>query len=305
MSDEDEVVSLFHKRLEHGYPVPSVERDTILNEATPLLKKQKIWTRGRFGGFKVLVHPFHSIQIENFSHFHYPLLQLTRAGFNDNIQAMVIISKCLEEDHERFFVLFGWIWVITLFLINSARFEDCTSDCWAAYHTSDSGIRLDVYSHPLRHQPNDRLCFNSMKLPIKIIRFCKEWKQQIISSLAQWKQLTIILLLQTQNTMRSLNTAFEGMYDAPTLLCYLPILLLYINGHLSSPDLFKYQDCVVHDDDCLVSNIAIDFSPQTTLFCFNDCFCLTHSQWTFIPLGEPSACAPVPRNPATLLIGSS
>ena len=39
-------------RLEHGYPTPSLDRDAVLAEALPMLKKKGIWSRGRFGSYK-------------------------------------------------------------------------------------------------------------------------------------------------------------------------------------------------------------------------------------------------------------
>lgn len=48
----DEIVSIYHRRLEYGYPTPSLERDEALNIALPWLKEQSIWSRGRFGSYK-------------------------------------------------------------------------------------------------------------------------------------------------------------------------------------------------------------------------------------------------------------
>ena len=48
----DEIVSIFHKRLLKGYPTPHIERDSVLEEALPLLKKKGVWSRGRFGAWK-------------------------------------------------------------------------------------------------------------------------------------------------------------------------------------------------------------------------------------------------------------
>ena len=48
----DEIVSIYHRRLEHGYPTPSVGRDAVLKEALPFLRKANIWSRGRFGSYK-------------------------------------------------------------------------------------------------------------------------------------------------------------------------------------------------------------------------------------------------------------
>jgi hypothetical protein len=52
MSEKDEIVSIYYRRLEHGYPTPSLERDGVLNEVLPALRKMDIWSRGRFGSYK-------------------------------------------------------------------------------------------------------------------------------------------------------------------------------------------------------------------------------------------------------------
>jgi protoporphyrinogen oxidase len=50
--DEDEVVSVWSYRAEHGYPTPSLERDDILDTVIPVLDKLGVYSRGRFGGWK-------------------------------------------------------------------------------------------------------------------------------------------------------------------------------------------------------------------------------------------------------------
>jgi hypothetical protein len=45
----DEIVSIYHRRLEHGYPTPSLGRDAVLKQALPWLRKSNIWSRGRCG----------------------------------------------------------------------------------------------------------------------------------------------------------------------------------------------------------------------------------------------------------------
>lgn len=52
MDPDDEIVSIYHRRLEHGYPTPTVVRDGVLQEALPLLRQKDIWSRGRFGSYK-------------------------------------------------------------------------------------------------------------------------------------------------------------------------------------------------------------------------------------------------------------
>ncbi|KAF6264651.1 hypothetical protein COO60DRAFT_75783 [Scenedesmus sp. NREL 46B-D3] len=48
----DQVVSIFHRRLERGYPTPSLARDAALGQALPWLQQAGIWSRGRFGSYK-------------------------------------------------------------------------------------------------------------------------------------------------------------------------------------------------------------------------------------------------------------
>ncbi len=48
----DDVICTWHRRLEHGYPTPGVERDQALNALLPGLEKFGIYSRGRFGAWK-------------------------------------------------------------------------------------------------------------------------------------------------------------------------------------------------------------------------------------------------------------
>ncbi|KAK7420779.1 hypothetical protein QQX98_002583 [Neonectria punicea] len=49
---EDEIVSTYVRRFDHGYPTPSLERDGALAEALPYLYDKDILSRGRFGAWK-------------------------------------------------------------------------------------------------------------------------------------------------------------------------------------------------------------------------------------------------------------
>ena len=40
------------RRLEHGYPTPTLARDGVLAKALPWLRERGIWSRGRFGSYK-------------------------------------------------------------------------------------------------------------------------------------------------------------------------------------------------------------------------------------------------------------
>jgi protoporphyrinogen oxidase len=46
------IVSRWHKVLTPGYPTPSLERDSILDQVLPALEARDIYSRGRFGAWK-------------------------------------------------------------------------------------------------------------------------------------------------------------------------------------------------------------------------------------------------------------
>ncbi|XP_022108582.1 uncharacterized protein LOC110988922 [Acanthaster planci] len=48
----DMVVSKYYRRLDHGYPVPSIGREGILEVVQPWLEAKHIYSRGRFGGWR-------------------------------------------------------------------------------------------------------------------------------------------------------------------------------------------------------------------------------------------------------------
>lgn len=48
----DEIVSTYHRRFDHGYPTPSLEREGVLTKLLPKLKELDIWSRGRFGSWR-------------------------------------------------------------------------------------------------------------------------------------------------------------------------------------------------------------------------------------------------------------
>jgi len=52
VGDDNDVVSFWHRRIEHGYPTPFLGRDEILDCLIPVLARRRIHSRGRFGGWK-------------------------------------------------------------------------------------------------------------------------------------------------------------------------------------------------------------------------------------------------------------
>ena len=49
---EDEIVSTYHRRFDHGYPTPSLEREGVLKQLLPKLQARDIYSRGRFGSWR-------------------------------------------------------------------------------------------------------------------------------------------------------------------------------------------------------------------------------------------------------------
>ncbi|RPB20648.1 FAD/NAD(P)-binding domain-containing protein [Terfezia boudieri ATCC MYA-4762] len=61
---EDEIVSVYLRTFDHGYPIPSLERNEILDKVLPSLKERGIYSRGRFGSWKYEVgNQDHSFQL--------------------------------------------------------------------------------------------------------------------------------------------------------------------------------------------------------------------------------------------------
>nr|4U8L_A Chain A, UDP-galactopyranose mutase [Aspergillus fumigatus]4U8L_B Chain B, UDP-galactopyranose mutase [Aspergillus fumigatus]4U8L_C Chain C, UDP-galactopyranose mutase [Aspergillus fumigatus]4U8L_D Chain D, UDP-galactopyranose mutase [Aspergillus fumigatus]4U8O_A Chain A, UDP-galactopyranose mutase [Aspergillus fumigatus]4U8O_B Chain B, UDP-galactopyranose mutase [Aspergillus fumigatus]4U8O_C Chain C, UDP-galactopyranose mutase [Aspergillus fumigatus]4U8O_D Chain D, UDP-galactopyranose mu len=48
----DEIVSTYHRRFDHGYPTPTLEREGTLTQILPKLQDKDIWSRGRFGSWR-------------------------------------------------------------------------------------------------------------------------------------------------------------------------------------------------------------------------------------------------------------
>ncbi|TBU30339.1 FAD/NAD(P)-binding domain-containing protein [Dichomitus squalens] len=80
LRSDDEIVSIYHRRFEHGYPTPSLTRDDVLQELLPRLQERGIYSRGRFGSWKYEVsnqdHSF-MLGVEAVDHIVYGSAELT------------------------------------------------------------------------------------------------------------------------------------------------------------------------------------------------------------------------------------
>ncbi|PGH02851.1 hypothetical protein AJ80_08801 [Polytolypa hystricis UAMH7299] len=52
LSPTDEIVSTYHRRFDHGYPTPTLERESVLTQLLPKLQDLGIYSRGRFGSWR-------------------------------------------------------------------------------------------------------------------------------------------------------------------------------------------------------------------------------------------------------------
>jgi len=52
LKPDDEIVSTYHRRFDHGYPTPALEREGVLKQLLPALQEKGIYSRGRFGSWR-------------------------------------------------------------------------------------------------------------------------------------------------------------------------------------------------------------------------------------------------------------
>lgn len=52
LKPEDPIVSTYHRRFDHGYPTPTLEREGVLKDLLPKLQDMGIYSRGRFGSWR-------------------------------------------------------------------------------------------------------------------------------------------------------------------------------------------------------------------------------------------------------------
>ena len=52
LKPDDEIVCTYHRRFDHGYPTPTLEREGVLKQLLPKLEAKGIYSRGRFGSWR-------------------------------------------------------------------------------------------------------------------------------------------------------------------------------------------------------------------------------------------------------------
>ncbi|MET0552973.1 MAG: FAD-dependent oxidoreductase [Vicinamibacteria bacterium] len=82
------VRSLWHRREEHGYPTPFLERDAVLGRILPALEHHRIFSRGRFGAWTYEV----SNQDHSFMQGVELADRLTGAGVEDTLRRPALVN---------------------------------------------------------------------------------------------------------------------------------------------------------------------------------------------------------------------
>ncbi|POS77721.1 UDP-galactopyranose mutase [Diaporthe helianthi] len=101
---EDEIVSTYHRKFDHGYPTPALERDGVLKELLPKLQAKDIFSRGRFGSWKYEVgnqdHSF-MLGVEAADHIVNGAVELT-LNYPDFVNSRANTERRLEQSYAFF-----------------------------------------------------------------------------------------------------------------------------------------------------------------------------------------------------------
>lgn len=81
IDNKNNIESIWYKRLEYGYPTPSLERDEIMDDVNGQLEKINIYSRGRFGFWKYEVSNQDHSLMQGVEWVNYMLLGLPEITF--------------------------------------------------------------------------------------------------------------------------------------------------------------------------------------------------------------------------------
>ena len=103
---EDEIVSTYHRRFDHGYPTPSLEREGVLIKLLPMLEGNGIYSRGRFGSWRYEVgnqdHSF-MLGVEAADHCVYPDIPELTLNSPDFVNGRRNDERRLTDEHDQIF----------------------------------------------------------------------------------------------------------------------------------------------------------------------------------------------------------
>lgn len=101
---DDDIVSTYHRKFDHGYPTPALERDGVLKELLPKLQAKDIFSRGRFGSWKYEVgnqdHSF-MLGVEAADHIVNGAVELT-LNYPDFVNSRANTERRLEQSYAFF-----------------------------------------------------------------------------------------------------------------------------------------------------------------------------------------------------------
>ncbi|KAJ3495566.1 hypothetical protein NLG97_g3304 [Lecanicillium saksenae] len=99
LAPEDEIVSTYVRRFDHGYPTPHLDRDAALANVFPYLQDKDIWSRGRFGSWTYEVsnqdHSF-MLGVEAVDRILFGSVELT-LGYPDFVNSRANIERRLNS----------------------------------------------------------------------------------------------------------------------------------------------------------------------------------------------------------------
>lgn len=103
---QDEIVSTYHRRFDHGYPTPSLEREGVLTKLLPRLEEKDIYSRGRFGSWRYEVgnqdHSF-MLGVEAADHCVYPEIPELTLNSPDFVNGRRNDERRLTDEHDQIF----------------------------------------------------------------------------------------------------------------------------------------------------------------------------------------------------------
>ena len=103
---QDEIVSTYHRRFDHGYPTPSLERESVLTKLLPRLEEKGIYSRGRFGSWRYEVgnqdHSF-MLGVEAADHCVYPEIPELTLNSPDFVNGRRNDERRLTDEHDQIF----------------------------------------------------------------------------------------------------------------------------------------------------------------------------------------------------------
>ena len=97
LGESQPIVSRFHQTIEHGYPVPFLGRDLLLNEVQSELEPEGIYSRGRFGAWKYEISNQDHAFMQGVEVVRRLLYRIPEETYTDPLQ----VNELVDEDEQE------------------------------------------------------------------------------------------------------------------------------------------------------------------------------------------------------------